>query len=170
MCIQNVSQPMVRQAQTVYLSCTKTSSISKENEVRFYMTHIIQVFHQVLSNRFLSIWYVPCNSCTYLSSRLALYPKTKLSFHLSTFTQEYHRVHPKWFLSLRCIGANLVPILHQNYVSEQTEARFYMAVIQEFYWARRNGFLSIWYVPSKSCTYLASRLALSPNRLNQAST
>jgi hypothetical protein len=26
-----------------------------------------------------------------------------------------------------------------------------------------NGFLSIWYVPCKPCTYLASRLALSPN-------
>jgi len=29
--------------------------------------------------------------------------KTKSSFHLSSFTYEYHRVHPKWFRSLRCI-------------------------------------------------------------------
>ena len=35
---------------------------------------------------------------------------------------------------------------------------------------RLNGFFSIWYVPCKPCTYLASRLAVSPNRSNQAST
>ena len=96
-----VSQPMVHQAQTVYLSCTETNTISKETEVRFYMTHVIQEFYWVLPNIFRSIWYVPCNSCTYLASRLALSPnKSKLSFHLSPFAQEYHRVHPKWFLSL----------------------------------------------------------------------
>jgi hypothetical protein len=35
---------------------------------------------------------------------------------------------------------------------------------------RPDWFLSIWYVPYKPCTYLASRLALSPNRPNRAST
>jgi len=29
--------------------------------------------------------------------------QTKLSFHLSPFTKEYHWVCPKWFLSLWCI-------------------------------------------------------------------
>ena len=33
-----------------------------------------------------------------------------------------------------------------------------------------NWFLSIWYVPCKPCAYLASRLELSLNRLNQAFT
>jgi hypothetical protein len=32
-----------------------------------------------------------------------------------------------------------------------------------------NRFLSIWYVPWKLCTYLPSRLALSPNRSNRTS-
>ena len=61
-------------ASKIYLSCTKTNTISKEIEVRFYMIHVIQEFHRVPPNRFLSICYVPCNSCTYHASRLALSP------------------------------------------------------------------------------------------------
>ena len=37
--------------------------------------------------------------------------QSKLSFHLSPFTQEYHRVHPKWFLSLWCIRRKLCTYL-----------------------------------------------------------
>ena len=67
-----VSQTMVNQAQTVHLSCTKTYNVYKQTEARFHMTHVIQKIHWVRSNLFLSIWYVPCKSCTYLASRLAL--------------------------------------------------------------------------------------------------
>jgi hypothetical protein len=35
---------------------------------------------------------------------------------------------------------------------------------------RPKRYLSLWYVRRRPCTYLASRLALSPNELNQAST
>jgi len=56
-------------------------------------------------------------------------------------------------------------------ISKQTKARFHMThVITEFHWVHQNWFPSIWYVPCKPCTYLASRLALSPNRPNRAST
>ena len=58
-----------------------------------------------------------------------------------------------------------------NNVSKQTKARFHMThVIKEFHRVHPNWFLSIWYVPCKPCTYLASRLALSQNRSNRAST
>jgi hypothetical protein len=40
----------------------------------------------------------------------------------------------------------------------------------EFYRVCPKWFLSLWYVRHKSCTYLASRLALSLNGSNQAST
>jgi hypothetical protein len=50
-----------------------------------------------------------------------------MRFNMAHVTKEFHRVHPKWFLS-------------------------------------------IWYVWHKPCNYLASRLAPSPNGLNQAST
>jgi hypothetical protein len=50
-------------------------------------------------------------------------------------------------------------------VSNWIEMRFHMThITQEFHWVRLKGFSSLWYVQSKMCTYLASRLALSPNR------
>ena len=56
-------------------------------------------------------------------------------------------------------------------VYKRTEARFHMThVIKEFYCLCPNKFLSIWYVPCRPCIYLASSLALSPNRWNRAST
>jgi len=58
-----------------------------------------------------------------------------------------------------------------NTVSKQTKARFHMThVIKEFHLVHPNWFPSIRYVPCKPCTYLASRLALSLNRPNRAST
>ena len=57
-----------------------------------------------------------------------------------------------------------------NTVSKQTKARFHMTHVKEFHRMHPNWFPSIWYVPCKLCTYLAWRLALSPNRSNPPST
>jgi len=35
-----ISEPMVRLAQTVRVSCTNTNTISKWTETRFHMTHV----------------------------------------------------------------------------------------------------------------------------------
>jgi hypothetical protein len=43
-------------------------------------------------------------------------------------------------------------------------------VTKEFHWVRPKQFLILGYIWHKPCTYLVSRLALSANRLNQAST
>jgi hypothetical protein len=42
-----IPEQMVTLAQTVHLSCTDSSTVSKEKEVRFHMTHLIDEFHQV---------------------------------------------------------------------------------------------------------------------------
>ena len=42
-----ISEPMVRLAQTMHLSCTDTNTISKEKEVGFHMTHVTMEFHRV---------------------------------------------------------------------------------------------------------------------------
>jgi len=58
-----------------------------------------------------------------------------------------------------------------NTVFKRTKARFHMThVIYEFHQVCPNWFLSIWYFSCKLYTYLASRLALSPNRPNRAFT
>jgi hypothetical protein len=35
-----ISKPLVRSAQTMYLSCVKINSISKQTEISFHFTHI----------------------------------------------------------------------------------------------------------------------------------
>ena len=98
-----VSQPMVHQAQTVHLSCTKTNTVSKRTKVRFYMTHVIQEFHRVsklISQHMVRSLQTVHLSCIKISN---ISKHTKLSFHLRLFTQEYHWVRPKWCLRVWCI-------------------------------------------------------------------
>jgi hypothetical protein len=56
-----------------------------------------------------------------------------------------------------------------NTVSKWTKTRFHTThVTYEFYRLRPKLFMSLWYVWCKQYTYLALRLALSPNRPNRA--
>jgi hypothetical protein len=58
-----------------------------------------------------------------------------------------------------------------NTISKWTIMRFHVThVTLEFYRVHPKQFLWLWYVRRKPCTYLASRLALSLNELNQEST
>ena len=153
-----VSQPMVHLAQTVYLSCTETNTISKETEVRFYMTHIILEFYWVLPNIFLSIWYVRCNSSR---SSIGCVENGFLGYDAlgaicaPILHQDQHYLQTKQTeLPLEPLypgvssGASKMvsqAMMHQaqtvylsctktNSVSKQTEARFHMThVIQELY-------------------------------------
>jgi hypothetical protein len=99
--------------------------------------------------------------------------QTKLSFHLSLFTQEYHRMHQKWFLSLWCIRHKpctyLAPKLTLSPKRPKRDSIWHMSSRSSI-GVRPNGFLSIWYVLFKPRTYLPSRLALSPNRSNRPLT
>jgi hypothetical protein len=56
-------------------------------------------------------------------------------------------------------------------ISKRTEMSFCLSLItSEYHLVHLNWFLSLWYVRSKPCAYLASRLALSPNGPKRAST
>jgi hypothetical protein len=67
-----ISDPMVRLAQIVHLSCTDTNTVSKQIEMRFHMTHVTEEFYRVCPKQFLSPCYVRCKPCTYLASALTL--------------------------------------------------------------------------------------------------
>jgi hypothetical protein len=64
----------------------------------------------------------------------------------------------------------LVQTVHLSYtdtntISKRTKTRFHTThVTYEFHRVRPKLFMSLWYVQCKPCTFLASRLALSPNR------
>jgi hypothetical protein len=69
----------------------------------------------------------------------------------------------------------LAQTVHQTFTNTNTifkwTTTFHMThVIMEFHRVRLEQFLRQWYVRRKQCTYLASRLTLSPHKLNQAST
>jgi hypothetical protein len=42
-----ISESMVRLVQNVQLSCTNTNTISKQTEMRFYVTNVTKEYHQV---------------------------------------------------------------------------------------------------------------------------
>jgi hypothetical protein len=55
-----------------------------------------------------------------------------------------------------------------NTISKRTKTRFHTAhITYEFHQVHIKLFMSLWYVQGKPCTYLASRLALSPNGTNR---
>jgi hypothetical protein len=91
---------------------------------------------------------------------------TKLRFHLSLLTSEYHWVRPKQFYEPM---VPLVQTIHlsctdTNTVSERTETRFHMThITYEFHRLRPKRFLSLWYVWHKPYIYLAPTLILSTN-------
>jgi hypothetical protein len=69
-----ISMPMVCSVQTVHLSCNDTNTVSKWTKMRFHTAHVTYEYHRVLLNLFMSLWYVQSKPCTYLASRLALFP------------------------------------------------------------------------------------------------
>jgi hypothetical protein len=121
----------------------------------------------------MSLWYVQCKLCTYHASRLALSPNGPNrappdSRHLGlpsgaskTIYEAMVRLRQTEHLS--CINANTI--------SEQIEMRFHVThATKEFHWVPPILFSSLRYVRRKPCTNLASRVALSPNGPNRAST
>jgi hypothetical protein len=70
----------------------------------------------------------------------------------------------------------LVPTVHLSWVkisivSKWIKTSFRLSLItKEYHWVRPKWLLNLWYVWCKSCTYLESRLTLSPNRPKWAST
>jgi hypothetical protein len=96
-------------------SCTylapKLTHLQRDRSEILYDTRHLRVLlgaskyilkHMVRSMQFVHL------SCIKIST---ISKQSKLSFHLSPFTQEYHRVHPKWFLSLWCIRRKLCTYL-----------------------------------------------------------
>ena len=66
------SEPMVRLAQIVHLSCVEPNTFSKLTETSLHLTHITYEFHQVRPKRLPSLLHVRFKPCTYLASRKTL--------------------------------------------------------------------------------------------------
>jgi hypothetical protein len=69
-----ISEPMVRSAQTVHLSCIKVSTISKRTKSSFHLSLVTMEYHWFHPKRFLSLSYVWCKLFTYLEPTLTSSP------------------------------------------------------------------------------------------------
>jgi hypothetical protein len=92
--------------------------------------------------------------------------QTKMSIHLSLVTYEYHRVRPKWFLSLWYVWRKPCTYLALRLTLSPNRLKWHST------WPRpprrsiecvQQRFPSIWYVRRKLCTYLALTLTRSRN-------
>jgi hypothetical protein len=120
----------------------------------------------------MSLWYVWCKPCTYLASTLELSPN-----ELNQAPLELRQLRVLSGLSKTiseptvCLAQTMhLSCIDTNTIFKWTKTRFHLThVTLEFRRVRPKWFLRLWYVRHKLCTYLASRLALSPNWLNRAS-
>jgi hypothetical protein len=141
-CIHNDFWAYGTFSQPMHLSCTDTNTVSERTEMRLHMTHVTKVFYQVCQKWFSSLCYVWGKPCTYLASKM-------ISKTMVRLAQTMHQ---------SCKNSNTV--------SKRTKMRFHMThVTSVFYPVCPKLFSNLWYVRHKPCTYLASRLSLSPNRL-----
>jgi hypothetical protein len=129
-------EPVVCLVKTVHLSCTDTNTVSKRIEMRYHMTHVTEEFNQVRLNLILSLWYVWCKSCTYLTSRLALLQMHRIELPLEP---RYLGVPSRTSKMISKPIVHLVQTVQLSFtgtttVSRQTEIRFHMThIIEEFY-------------------------------------
>jgi gamma-glutamylcysteine synthetase len=168
-----ISEPVVRSAQTVHLSCVKISTISKQTESSDHLSLITKEYHQVRPKRFLSLWYVRCKPFTYLASRLALYRMNWIKHPLELCQIGVLSGASKMISEPTVCLAQTIHLscTDNNTISKLTKMRFHMThVTLEFHRVRPKRFLRPWFIRHKPCSYLASRLALSLNNLNRAST
>jgi hypothetical protein len=77
-----ISEPVVRSAQTVHLSCTETNTISKQTETSFHLTYITCVYHQVCPNHFHARGTFGANRAHVFPENKTISKRIKMSFHL----------------------------------------------------------------------------------------
>jgi hypothetical protein len=152
---------MVHLEQTVHLSCTDATTVSKWSTIG------------CVQNEFFCLWYVLRKPCNYLALTL---PLSLNGLKCDSTWQMSHR----W--SIRCVQNDFWPYVtfganHASScvkistISEQTKMSIHLSLItEEYHRVCLKRFSSLWYVRRKPCTYLASRLALSPNRQKQVTT
>jgi hypothetical protein len=161
---------MVCSVQTVLQPCTKTNIVPKWTKTRFHTTRLTYEFHRVRLKLFMTYGTFGANRAPILCSTISkrnkqssTRPRRLRSTSGASKTIYEPMVHLMQTKQLSCNDANTV--------SKQTKTRFYMThVTLEFHRVPLILFSCLRYVRRKPCTNLASRVALSPNVPNRAST
>jgi hypothetical protein len=153
----------------MHVSCTDTNTVSKQTETRFLMTRSPRNTINCVQNEFRAFWYVWQKTCTNLVSKLALSKNDRKEHPLEPC---HLGVPPGASKKISVPMVHLAQTMHlscndTNTVSKRTETRFQITHVIR---CAQNDFRAFWYVRRKTCTYLASTLALSPNGPKRAST
>jgi hypothetical protein len=149
---KTISMPMVCSVQTVHLSCTDTSTVSKRTKTRFHTTHVTYEFHRVRPKLFMSLRFVPCKPCTYLASSLALSPNRPNRAppdprHLEVASGPSKTIYEPM---VRLTQTEHLSCTNANTMSKQIKTRFYMTHITlEFHRLPPILFPSLQYVRRK---------------------
>jgi hypothetical protein len=153
---------------------SSASKIICEAVVRSALTVLLLEMDRIeLPKRFLILWYVRRKPCIYLVSRLALYQMNWIKHplelrHLGVLSGASKVIYEPTVCLAQTVHLSWTI---KNTISKRTKTRFHMThVTLEFHRVRPKWFLRLLFVRHKPCTYLASRLALSLNGLNRAST
>jgi hypothetical protein len=112
---KTISELTVHSTQTVQLSCTKLSTVSKRTEMSFHLSLVTQEYLLVHLKQFLSLWYVWRKPWTYHAPKLTLSPNVpKGDSTWPTSPRSSIECVQNDFLAYGTFGANHAPIMHRN--------------------------------------------------------
>jgi hypothetical protein len=162
--VKNDFRAYVTFKQTMHLSCIKISTISKQTEMSFQLSLVTWEYHPVHPKWFLSPWYVWCKPCTYLVLTLTSWMNgLEQDSTWPPSPRSTNECVQNDFWACGTFSVNYAPTLHweQRLQTDQNEIPYESHHLGVPSGASKT-ILSLWYVWRKPCTYLASRLALSP--------
>jgi hypothetical protein len=172
-CVQNDFVSVVRSAQTMHLSCIKISIISNELSQGSTWASLHRSTIRCIQNDFWAYGMFSTNHAPILH-----WHQHYLQMHQNEIPRDPRHLRVPSGVSKTTSEAMVrsSPTVHLSCVKisnifEWYGSSFHLSLVTKVYHrVRPKRFLSLGYIQCEPCTYLASRFAVSPNELNQAST
>ena len=103
------------------ISCVNISTISKWTETNLHLILLTSEHHWVRPKRFLSLWYIWRQPCSYLIWTQTVSKWTETRFHMTTSPRSSIGCIQNDFRAYGTVDANGAPILRQDYLYLQMD-------------------------------------------------
>jgi hypothetical protein len=128
---KTIHEAMVRSAQTVHLSCVKSSTNFERTESSFHLSLVTYEYHHVRPKWFQCLWYIRRKPFTYLASRLALYKLNWVKHplercHLGVLSGASKMISEAMICSAQIVHISCVKI---GNIFEQSELSFHLSLV-----------------------------------------
>jgi hypothetical protein len=167
---KTISEPMVHLAQLcTYIAPTQHYLQTERGEIPYDLCHLGVPLgaSKTISEPLVRLAQTMQLSCTDTNT---ISKRREQRFHMIHITQDFHRVHAKWFLSLWYVRCKCTCLASRLALSTN-EPSFHLSLItSEYYRVPPKQLVSQWYIWRKLYTYLAPTLTPSPNRNKRDST